>query len=164
MLAQLLILVVPLALAAGVDVNAAPAEELALLPGMGPARAQAVVAFRAEHGPFGALAELDAVPGIGAATLEGLRGRVVFGDVATPVTPVGCGTDPVDLNAADRERLQCLPGVGPALADAILARRAQAPFRSCQELTEVEGMGPAAAALAGGRCVVEVRPAVPPPR
>lgn len=56
-----------------VNINEAPWEELALLPGIGETTARNVVRFRARHGRFQSLAELDRVPGIGAKTLERLR-------------------------------------------------------------------------------------------
>ncbi len=47
--------------------------------------------------------------------------------------------DPVELNAADRERLQMLPDVTYALADAIVARRSERPFQRPGQLREVLG-------------------------
>ncbi|MCK4536329.1 MAG: helix-hairpin-helix domain-containing protein [Desulfuromonadales bacterium] len=48
----------------------------------------------------------------------------------------------VNLNQANVSELQELPGVGPALAERILAyREAQGPFRSVDQLTEVKGIG-----------------------
>lgn len=50
---------------------------------------------------------------------------------------------PVDLNAADSEGLDALPGVGPVLAGRILAWREQhGRFSSVDELAEVPGIGP----------------------
>jgi comEA protein len=59
-----------------VDLNHASAEELQTLPGIGPALAARVVAWRTEHGPFGTVDELENVPGIGAKTATRLRPRV----------------------------------------------------------------------------------------
>ena len=56
-----------------VNVNAAGADELAVLPGLGPATAARIVDHRREHGPFASLEDLLDVPGIGPATLDGLR-------------------------------------------------------------------------------------------
>lgn len=58
-----------------VDVNAASAEELQRLPGVGPVMAGAIVAGR----PFRSVAELDRVRGIGPKTLDKLRPFVVVG-------------------------------------------------------------------------------------
>ncbi len=47
-----------------IDLNTAPAAELQCLPGIGEKRAQAIVAFRAENGPFQSAEELQKVKGI----------------------------------------------------------------------------------------------------
>ena len=49
---------------------------------------------------------------------------------------------PIDVNTADEETLQQLPGIGPALAERIAADRAvNGPFASLDELTRVDGIG-----------------------
>jgi competence ComEA-like helix-hairpin-helix protein len=49
----------------------------------------------------------------------------------------------LDLNAADGRALESLPGVGPALAERILAsRRDEGPFRRPEDLLRVRGIGP----------------------
>jgi competence protein ComEA len=71
----------PLPTASGGDIvnlNAATREELETLPGIGPVTAQAILDYRAAHGPFADLAALDNVEGIGPATLQALADRVVF--------------------------------------------------------------------------------------
>lgn len=55
------------------DLNLASAKELEALPGVGPAKARAIVAFRDSAGPFRHVEELKGVPGISAALL----GRLV---------------------------------------------------------------------------------------
>lgn len=62
-----------------VDLNRASAGELEALPGIGPARAGAIVRWRGEHGSFRTIDDLLEVPGIGPATLERLRGLVGVG-------------------------------------------------------------------------------------
>lgn len=62
-----------------VDLNTAGAEELDTLTGIGPALAQAIIDYRAEHGAFESVDELLEVKGIGEAKLEGLRGEVTIG-------------------------------------------------------------------------------------
>ena len=59
--------------ASPIDLNSATAEELDVLPGVGPATATAIVAYREEHGRFGSVEELLEVRGIGDAKLEQLR-------------------------------------------------------------------------------------------
>lgn len=65
-----------------VDVNRASAEELALLPGIGPAIAGRIVSDRSERGPFASVDELRRVKGIGAATLERVRPFAAAGQSA----------------------------------------------------------------------------------
>lgn len=56
-----------------IDVNAATADELESLPGVGPATATAIVTERERNGPFLGVDDLDRVPGIGPAKIEALR-------------------------------------------------------------------------------------------
>ena len=52
------------------------------------------------------------------------------------------GTELVDINSADEETLQTLPGIGPALAERIVAYREEnGGFRYLYELTNVKGIG-----------------------
>jgi competence protein ComEA len=56
-----------------VNINTATPEQLELLPGIGEARARAVVAMRKQRGGFKSVDELTEVKGIGEAALESLR-------------------------------------------------------------------------------------------
>ena len=63
-----------------------------------------------------------------------------------PPAPAGSGEGgaPLDLNTADANDLQGLPGIGPVTAEAILSHRQQhGPFRSVDSLVDVSGIGPA---------------------
>ena len=62
-----------------IDLNLADAALLDRLPGVGPARARAIVAFRQANGPFRAVQELSRVPGFGPAALARLQDRVRVG-------------------------------------------------------------------------------------
>jgi len=77
---------------------------------------------------------VGAVPGGGAAGgSSGAGGTGGAGDGAV-----------VDLNTADLDQLDGLPGVGPAIAQAIIDHRDQnGPFTSVDELLEVRGIGEA---------------------
>jgi comEA protein len=61
-----------------VNVNSATAEELSLLPGVGPAKAQAILEYRKEHGAFKRVEELSEVKGIGDKALERMRSHVAL--------------------------------------------------------------------------------------
>ncbi|MGI9052685.1 MAG: helix-hairpin-helix domain-containing protein [Ilumatobacteraceae bacterium] len=61
---------------APLDLNRATAEELDVLPGVGPSTATAIVDHRAQNGPFASVEDLEAVRGIGPAKLDALRDLV----------------------------------------------------------------------------------------
>lgn len=74
------------------------------------------------------------VPRIG----ESAMAEGVSADSALPA-PLGC----VDLNTADAPALESLDGIGPALAERILAfRESSGPFESVDDLDAVPGIGP----------------------
>lgn len=56
-----------------IDLNAATESELTELPGIGPAKAAAIVAHRTENGPFGSTEQLMDVTGIGEKSFEQLK-------------------------------------------------------------------------------------------
>lgn len=56
-----------------VNLNTADAAQLQELPRVGPVLAERILQWRAEHGGFGSVDELDAVPGIGEAMMASLR-------------------------------------------------------------------------------------------
>ena len=67
---------------APLDLNRATAEELETLPGIGAAKAAAILAAREAQGGFTSIDELEAVRGIGPALLAKLRPLVVVGSGA----------------------------------------------------------------------------------
>lgn len=145
-----------------VDVDTAGAQELARLPRVGPKLARRIVEERDAHGPFGALEGLRRVPGIGPAMLSALERSVSFsGTARPPAAPAGplaaaapglrpspmpgpgaCPEGPVSLNGATARELECLKGVGPALAARIVADRTlRGPFAAVDDLDRVPGVG-----------------------
>jgi competence protein ComEA len=137
-----------------VDVDRAAALELVRLPRIGPALAARIVANRDTGGPFGSLEGLRRVPGIGAGTARGLVGHVSFSGPAGPTAPQtwSAAASTVSVNRASAEELATLPGIGPRLADAIVAeRRRNGPFRSPDDLQRVRGIGPALVTRLTGR-------------
>ncbi len=60
-----------------VNVNTASAQEIAtLLKGIGEKKAQDIVDYRTEHGPFKTVTDLSNVKGIGEATIKKNEGRI----------------------------------------------------------------------------------------
>lgn len=145
----------PLAPNERLDANRASAVELDRLPGVGPSLAAAWVSLREAEGGFRNASDLEAVPGIGPATARRLAPLLQFSPRASMLErreetsrsrrdgAATASSRTVDLNAADSAALMRLPGIGPALAGRILARRRESPFGSIGELVEVPGIGPA---------------------
>jgi competence protein ComEA len=74
------------ALRGPVDVNAASAEELQRLPGVGPKTVARILQARGER-PFRSVEDLRRVPGIGPKSLERLRPHVTVTSDARPAAP-----------------------------------------------------------------------------
>lgn len=155
---------------AAVDLNSATPSELETLPGIGPSKAAAIVQYRADHGPFESVDELDNVTGIGPATLAALRDQVTVGKgdgkaaAAKAEAPEsepapkssGGGACPVNINKADAAGLMSMPGIGASKAAAIAQHRVdRGPFASCDALDDVTGIGPSTIANLRDCCTVK---------
>lgn len=101
---------------------------------------------------------------LAAPVVDGLQVRVpVEGELVAPTgiaPPAGSdgGADGpllVDINVASEAELETLPGIGPALAAAIVEwRSANGPFAAVDELLDVPGIGPAKLSRLAGHAVV----------
>ena len=92
---------------------------------------------------------------------------VVDSLVAQPITdtaeitadaPTGPSPEnPININAAPKDALKALPGIGPALSERIIQyRSSQRPFQRVKELRRVSGIGPKP--LASLRPLVQIDP------
>src|SRR5207245_6451204 len=69
-----------------IDLDHADVTEITRLPRVGPALARRIVDWRVAHGPFGNLARVDSVPGVGPTLLAAIRHYVTFSGI-TPNVP-----------------------------------------------------------------------------
>ena len=63
-----------------IDINRAEAWLLEALPGIGEAKAQAIIAYRQQNGGFGHITEIANVEGIGPAIYEDIKNLITVGD------------------------------------------------------------------------------------
>ena len=66
-----------------VNINTADADQLQLLPRVGPALASRIISYREANGPFTTIEEILAVKGIGESSLERLEPYVVTSGATT---------------------------------------------------------------------------------
>lgn len=69
---------------AAVNINTASADELKALPGIGPSKATAIVAYRNEHGKFKSVEELKNVKGIGEGIYQKLKDEATVAGSKAP--------------------------------------------------------------------------------
>lgn len=163
-----------LAFAGRVDLNQASLHELDELPGLGRAKATAIIAHREQHGPFESMAGLLDVSGIGPGTLRAVRPYSTLGPTVLAASntrppsqearyPVVASAIHIDPNTAGVVELAALPGVSGPRAEAIVAdRNTRGSFESCADLVRVEGIGPATVAGLTELCEVASPPTESP--
>ncbi|WP_171253304.1 ComEA family DNA-binding protein, partial [Acinetobacter baumannii] len=59
-----------------INLNTATAEQLQTIPGIGPRKAEAIIQYREENGPFKTVEGLTNIAGIGAKTVEKMRDKI----------------------------------------------------------------------------------------
>ena len=101
----LALLAVPLALAA-VNINTATVEELKALPGIGPAKAQAIVDYRKENGHFKSVEDLKKVKGIGEGIFGKLKDEATVGTAAPAKTAKPAAEKPAAQPAAGKNTVK----------------------------------------------------------
>ncbi|MBU1425817.1 MAG: helix-hairpin-helix domain-containing protein [Gammaproteobacteria bacterium] len=69
---------------ATVDLNTATKEELIAVKGIGPSKADAIIEYRKQHGPFKKVDDLSEIKGFGDKSVEKLKGEVTVGGAAKP--------------------------------------------------------------------------------
>jgi competence protein ComEA len=84
---------------AAVNLNTASKDELVALPGIGPAKAQAIIDYRTKNGPFKAVEEVRKVKGIGEKLYAQIKPELSVNG-STKVAAAGPGT-PAAKDAKD---------------------------------------------------------------
>jgi len=89
---------------AAVNLNTATKDELVALPGIGPAKAQAILDYRSKNGAFKSIEELKDVKGIGAKRYEKIKGdlTVVGASAKPPAKAADPSSKPADASAPQR--------------------------------------------------------------
>ena len=64
---------------AALNINTATQSELEAVKGLGPAKAQSIIAYREANGNYKSLDDLDNVKGFGKASIEKLKGELTVG-------------------------------------------------------------------------------------
>ena len=127
-----------------VDLNTAPISALLRVPQVGPALARAIMAAR----PYHRLSDLRHVAGVGEKLYFILRTHLsvsqpglahTIGLESEAALPAVTSSAKLDLNSATVQQLVALPGIGRAMAEAVVA---QQPYTQLQELQRVSGVGP----------------------
>jgi len=130
-----------------VDLNAATEADLVALPGIGPARAHAIVAWRDSNGPFRSVADLAKVHGIGKTTVQALESYVMVQSTeaqtsasASALPPATIGFTPAPP-AGGVQQSQA-PQDAPALRTHEPPRVIDLNTASAQELADLDQIGP----------------------
>ena len=122
------------------DLNAATAEELETLPGVGAILAERIVSYRETVGGFQTLEELQQVNGIG----SGIYSQIAPYLFIMPEEEAASDSESIphlDINTATAEDFQKLPNVTPEQAEAIVRLRTQIQyFQNIYELLYADGM------------------------
>jgi competence protein ComEA len=91
---------------AAINLNTATKDELVALPGIGPAKAQAIIDYRSKNGAFKSIEELKDVKGIGAKRYEKIKGELtVVGASAKPAAKPADGAPSKLTDASPPQRM-----------------------------------------------------------
>ena len=122
---------------AKLDLNAASVHHLKSIKGIGQGRAEAIVRYRDQNGPFANADDLDRVPHVGDMPPHDLARVKQQLTVSPQGEQRGGDHEPgkVDVNRANVVELRQVPGLGEAHAEAIVAcREERGPMEDLGEL------------------------------
>jgi comEA protein len=143
-----------------INVNTAGLKELQKLPGIGPAYARRIIQYRKKSGAFKTSGDLLKIKGIGPATFEKMKPFISLKGGAGKTDSLAASHSQVqkvketsekkastdhsriNINTADAQKLQALPGIGPAYSKRIVAfRQKNGPFKTKSALLKIKGIG-----------------------
>jgi competence protein ComEA len=73
-----------IAFAAQININTANSAQLDTLPGIGPAKAAAIIDYRTKNGPFRTIEDIQKVSGIGPVTFSNMQSSITVGQTSAP--------------------------------------------------------------------------------
>jgi competence protein ComEA len=98
----LVVLCLSTAAGAALNLNTATKDELVSLPGIGPAKAQAIVDYRNQNGPFRSIDEIRKVKGIGEKLFNQIKPELNVGSARPPQPAIAKVEAKGDPKAAQR--------------------------------------------------------------
>jgi len=101
--------------AALVNINTADQAALETLNGIGPSKAQAIISYRTQNGPFANIEDIMNVSGIGTATFNGIKDYITVGDTGTTQTTTTATTNNTQTQTETETQTQGSAAGPPAL-------------------------------------------------
>lgn len=98
------LLVSPVVLAETVNINTADAAALDSLDGIGAKKAEAIVAYRTEHGEFKTLEDLKEVSGIGDKLFDKIKDQIALTDADATAKTANTDTDNAEKTDAKADK------------------------------------------------------------
>lgn len=150
-----------------ININTADIEELKELALIGVNKAESIIQYRQQHGPFKSIDEIKLVSGIGEGIFRKNEDKITVGEEIAEKEKANRGLDEknrtrptstpssqkvvaveralkeslININTASKQQLESLNGIGPKIAERIIQyRQEQGAFTTVEELQEVKGI------------------------